>query len=162
MKTKIFYSALLFFSISFFVSCNSNTDKNKTNDGTASNPLTDKETASPTDSDKGIGKFTNVELTHPLDAKMITAGEGVYNLKCASCHKLSDEKLVGPGWKDVTKRRKPEWLMNFATNTEEMLEKDPTARNLYEVCLVKMPNQQLTDYDARSVLEYMRKNDGEN
>jgi len=109
---------------------------------------------------KGIGKFKNVELTHPLDEKMIASGKSVYDVKCGSCHKLSEEKLVGPGWKGVTDRRSPEWIMNFVTNTEEMLNKDAAAKNLYEICLVKMPNQNLADDDARHVLEFMRNNDG--
>ena len=101
-----------------------------------------------------------MQLTHPLDEKMIAEGQNVYNLKCSSCHKLTDEKLVGPGWKGVTDRRTPEWIMNFVTNTEEMLEKDTAAQNLLEVCLVKMPNQNLQEADARGILEFMRKNDG--
>jgi len=108
---------------------------------------------------KGIGKYQNVELTHPLDDKMIAAGKNVYEVKCASCHKLTDEKLVGPGWKGVTDRRTPEWIMNFVTNTEEMIQKDTAAKNMLEVCLVKMPNQSLNEADARATLEYMRKND---
>ena len=91
---------------------------------------------------------------------MIAEGTKVYDVKCASCHKLTDEKLVGPGWKEVTDRRTPEWIMNFVTNTEEMIEKDTAAKNLLEVCLVQMPNQNLSEQDARSVLEFMRKNDG--
>jgi len=50
--------------------------------------------------------------------------------------------------------------MNFVTNTDEMLNKDPKAQALLEICLVRMPNQNLTDNDARQLLEYMRKNDG--
>lgn len=109
---------------------------------------------------KGIGTHQNVELTHPLDEKMIAAGQNVYNVKCSSCHKTTDEKLVGPGWKGVTDRRTPEWIMNFVTNTDEMIEKDTAAQHLLEICLVKMPNQNLAEADARSVLEFMRKNDG--
>jgi hypothetical protein len=109
---------------------------------------------------KGIGKYQNVELTHPLDEKMVATGINVYEVKCASCHKISDEKLVGPGWKGVTDRRTPEWIMNFVTNTEEMIQKDTAAKNMLEVCLVKMPNQSLTEADARATLEYMRKIDG--
>lgn len=111
---------------------------------------------------KGIGKFTNVELTHPLDAKMIKEGESVYDVKCSSCHKLTDEKLVGPGWKGVTDRRQPEWVMNFVTNVDEMLDKDAEAKAMMEVCMVRMPNQNLTDAEARNILEFMRKNDGKN
>ena len=114
------------------------------------------------DETKGLGKFTNVELTHPLDEKMVKQGETVYDVKCASCHKLSDEKLVGPGWKGVTDRRTPEWIMNFVTNTEEMLDKDAEAQAMLEICMVRMPNQNLSDEDARAVLEFMRKNDGKN
>ncbi len=91
---------------------------------------------------------------------MVAEGKNVYDVKCASCHKLGDEKLVGPGWKGVTDRRTPEWIMNFVTNTEEMIAKDTAAQNMLEVCLVKMPNQSLAEPEARGVLEYMRKNDG--
>ena len=111
---------------------------------------------------KGIGKFKNVELTHPLDEKMVAQGKNIYEVKCASCHKLTDERVVGPGWKGVTDRRTPEWIMNFSTNVDEMLEKDTAAQNMLEQCLVRMPNQNLSDDDARSVLEFMRQNDGKN
>jgi hypothetical protein len=42
-----------------------------------------------------------------------------------------------------------------------MLEKDPEAQKLLEQCLVRMPNQNISKDEARSVLEYMRSNDGE-
>ena len=91
---------------------------------------------------------------------MAELGNKVYEVKSSSCHKLTDEKLVGPGWKDVTQRRSAEWVMNFVTNTEEMLDKDANAQAMLELCLVRMPNQSLTDDDARHVYEFMRKNDG--
>ncbi len=111
---------------------------------------------------KGVGKFTTVELTHPLDGKMVERGTTTFDVKCSSCHKLTDEKLVGPGWKGVTDRRQPEWIMNFATNTDEMLDKDAAVKALIEVCMVRMPNQHLSDAEARDILEFMRKNDGKN
>ena len=40
----------------------------------------------------------DVEITHPLNAQWVTGGKGIYEMKCQSCHKLTDEKLVGPGW----------------------------------------------------------------
>jgi mono/diheme cytochrome c family protein len=112
------------------------------------------------DSTVGVGKFTHVEMSTKLDEALASGGEVMYGAKCAACHKLSDEKLVGPGWKGVTLRQKPEWIMNFITNTEEMLNKDPNAKELLQVCLVRMPNQMLSDDQARQVLEFMRKNDG--
>ena len=50
--------------------------------------------------------------------------------------------------------------MNFVTNTDEMLNKDEAAKGLLEVCLVRMPNQSLSDDDARNILEFQRNNDG--
>ncbi|HEY3386356.1 MAG TPA: c-type cytochrome, partial [Saprospiraceae bacterium] len=95
-----------------------------------------------------------------LDPAMAEEGSKIQSVKCASCHKLSDEKLVGPGWKGVTQRRKPEWIMNFITNPDPMIDKDPAVQAQLELCLVRMPNQNLTDTEARAVLEFMRKNDG--
>lgn len=112
------------------------------------------------DTAKGAGRFTKVDIPASLDVKLADAGKKVYDLKCSACHKLTDEKLVGPGWKGVTGRHTPEWIMNFTTNPDEMLQKDPKAQAMLEICLVKMPNQNLTDEEARNVYEFMRKNDG--
>ena len=112
------------------------------------------------DPNRGEGKFTHVDVGTKLDVAMAGSGEKIYGVKCAGCHKLTDEKLVGPGWKGVTTRHKPEWIMNFVTNTDEMITKDPKAQAMLEICLVRMPNQNLTDTDARDLLEFMRKNDG--
>ena len=106
-------------------------------------------------------KESDVTLSTPLDNAMVTGGKGTYELKCQSCHRLTEEKLVGPGWKGVTKRRQPVWIMNMITNVEMMLEKDPEAQKLLEQCMVRMPNQNLTQDQARQVVEYMRSNDGE-
>jgi len=116
--------------------------------------------AAPSVSDKGIGKFQNVTIDPKLNEPMATKGQAVYDVKCGACHKLTDERLVGPGWTGVTSRHTPEWIMNFVTNVDEMLNKDPKAQAQLEVCLVRMPNQNLTDEDARAVYEFMRKNDG--
>lgn len=119
-------------------------------------------TADPSSYDpkRGEGKFTTVELGAALDQAMATKGEEVSGVKCTSCHKTTDEKLVGPGWKGVTERRKPEWIMNFITNPDPMIDKDPEVQAQLEICLVRMPNQGLVDDEARSILEFMRKNDG--
>ena len=109
---------------------------------------------------KGIGRFKNVKLTSPLDEKMVAKGQAVYQTKCFACHKLTTELLVGPGWSGVTDRRTPEWIMNWITNTKVMLNKDLAAQADMVVCLIRMPNQDLTDEQARDALEFMRKNDG--
>ncbi|MCY7355985.1 MAG: cytochrome c, partial [Rudanella sp.] len=72
-------------------------------------------------------EIKEVELTTPLDQGMAKAGLGIYDVKCGSCHKLDESRIVGPGWKGVTQRRKPGWIMNMITNVDMMLEKDPEA-----------------------------------
>ncbi|NQX40670.1 Cytochrome c [Pedobacter steynii] len=112
------------------------------------------------DPNRGEGKFTEVKLEEKLDHVMADRGKQVADLKCTSCHKLTDEKLVGPGWAGVTSRHKAEWIMNFMTNTDVMIDKDPKVQAMLEICMVRMPNQSLTDENARDILEYLRKNDG--
>lgn len=112
------------------------------------------------DPNRGEGKFTKVDIGATLDVTKAGEGEKVFSVKCSSCHKLTDEKLVGPGWKGVTSRHEAPWIMNFITNTDAMLNKDPKAQAMLEICLVRMPNQNLGDEDARNLYEFMRKNDG--
>lgn len=112
------------------------------------------------DPERGEGKFKEVQVGATLDVPMATNGEKVFGVKCSSCHKLTSEKLVGPGWLGVTERHTAPWIMNFTTNTDAMLDKDPKAQAQLEICLVRMPNQNLSDEDARALYEFMRKNDG--
>ena len=105
-------------------------------------------------------KAGEVVLTTPLNQAWVVNGKGLYDMKCQGCHKLTDERIVGPGWKGVTQRREPHWIMNMITNVDMMLEKDPEAQKLLEQCLVRMPNQNLSKDESRQVLEFMRSNDG--
>jgi cytochrome c551/c552 len=139
----------------FWVGCVENTGKvpeGNTKETTEGNPSYDPH--------RGEGKFTKVEVGPGVNAEMAETGSKVYNIKCSGCHKLTEEKLVGPGWKGVTTRHSAEWIMNFITNTDEMLNKDPKAQAQLEICLVRMPNQNLSDEEARALYEFQRKNDG--
>jgi len=155
MKKLILISGIA----AFLVACSGGTEKTETADNTNAASDLMKDDAAKADA-RGVGKFTDVKVDPKLDEKMATDGKGIYDLKCSACHRLTNEKLVGPGWMGVTSRRKAEWIMNFATNTDEMLNKDAEAQAMLEVCMVRMPNQNLSDDDARKVYEFMRKNDG--
>jgi pyruvate-formate lyase-activating enzyme len=50
--------------------------------------------------------------------------------------------------------------MNMITNVDTMLETDEEAQKLLELCLVRMPNQNVSEPEAREILEFMRSNDG--
>jgi len=147
-----------------FAQCGSNTKK-ETNapapDSIVSKVKTDTVVIFVGMSGKGVGRFKNVALIHPPVEAMATKGKTIFQSKCASCHKLTAEMLVGPGWAGVTDRRTPEWIMNWITNTKVMLDKDLAAKTDLVLCLIRMPNQELNDNQARNVLEFMRQNDGD-
>ncbi len=113
----------------------------------------------PAASPSGIGEIKSVDLGTGIDAKLAEAGLAIVDMKCTACHQLNDKRLVGPGFQGVTNRRRPEWIMNMITNVDVMLDQDPTAQKLLEECLTRMPNQNITQADARGVLEYLRQND---
>lgn len=155
MKRNLILSSALLSAAFFIVSCNEGV-KNEPK------PIDVQELTKDQPETHGVEmKETDLVLSSPLDKAMVDAGKATYGLKCQSCHKLTEEKLVGPGWKDVTKRRKPIWIMNMITNVDMMLEKDPEAQKLLELCLVRMPNQNISQEEARKVIEFMRSNDGE-
>lgn len=110
---------------------------------------------------QGVPVTSSVTLNDPLDEDMIENGKAIYQLKCAACHKLSDKRVVGPGWEGLTKKREPEWIINMITNVDMMLEQDPIAQKLLEECLTRMPNQNVSKEDARDILEFMYQNDKE-
>lgn len=164
MKKQII-SVLSIAAVLFFAaSCGGDDKKTTTTETTTSETPTTNTTAPDAasyDPKRGEGKFdeTNVKVG-ALDAAMATKGKAIAETKCFSCHKTSDEKLVGPGWKGVTERRTPHWIMNFITNPDPMIDKDPAVQAQLELCLVRMPNQNLAEQEARELVEYMRQNDG--
>lgn len=106
-------------------------------------------------------EIKDVALTNPLNKEWVAEGKSIYDTKCSACHRLTSERLVGPGWAGVTQKRKPVWIMNMITNVDIMLETDAEAQKMLEECLVRMPNQNVSQEDARNILEFMRHNDGE-
>lgn len=109
-------------------------------------------------SDKGIGPISKVTLS-ALDESLANTGKSVFENKCTACHKI-DARHVGPALAGITKRRKPEWIMNMILNPTEMTQKDPVAKELLATYMSPMTNQNLTQDEARSILEFFRLNDG--
>ena len=105
---------------------------------------------------KGIGPITSLELPVEIDQKMVTHGADVFKKMCTACHR-PDKKFIGPAPTGILERRTPEWVMNMILNPEEMTQKDPLARALLiEFNGSPMANQNLSEEDARAVLEYFR------
>ncbi len=104
--------------------------------------------------DKGVGPVTSLTLGD-IDDGMVAKGEEVYKAKCTACHKIS-KRFVGPGLKGVTERRTPEWIMNMILNPEVMVVENEAAKQLLIEYSAPMANQNLTEEEARAILEYLR------
>ncbi len=162
MKKSTFTIAILLVSLYFISSCGGgNSESKKTDEASKEAPKS--MIADPTtyDPKRGEGKYDETNVTiGSLDVTLADKGKAIASTKCFSCHKITDEKLVGPGWKGVTDRRTPHWIMNFITNPDPMIDKDPEVQAQLELCLVRMPNQNLAEQEARDIVEFMRQNDG--
>jgi cytochrome c2 len=136
------------------ISCGGNAPESNatSSDSTPTQPMV-------ADDGKGVGEIKHVTLNNPLDAEMVERGSAIYDMKCSACHKLTAQRVVGPGFAGVTTRREPEWIMNMITNTDAMLEKDPAAQALLEECLTRMPNQNVKEAEARDILEFFYSNE---
>lgn len=104
--------------------------------------------------DKGVGPITSITLGE-IDQKMADEGKAIFTLKCTACHKIS-KRLVGPALVGITTRRSPEWIMNMILNPEKMVAENAIAKALLAEYVAPMANQNLTEAEARRVLEYFR------
>lgn len=112
-------------------------------------------------SNKGIGPIKSVNLDAEIDKALAVKGETVFKNMCTACHKI-DKKFIGPAIVGITERRSPEWIMNMILNPQEMIAKDPIAKQLLiEANMAIMADQNLTEEEARSILEYFRSLDAE-
>lgn len=99
----------------------SNTEESKTSSKLASETIDL--------SNNGIGPITTITLDK-IDDALVKEGEVIHETMCAACHR-TDKKFIGPPFKDILKRRTPEWVMNMTLNPVEMVKKDPLAKALF-------------------------------
>ena len=105
---------------------------------------------------KGVGPIKSMTLNSEVDSGLATKGAAIFKKMCTACHRVG-KKYIGPDPSGITKRRSPEWIMNMILNPEEMISKDPLAKKLLvEFNSAPMANQNLTEDEARAVLEYFR------
>jgi cytochrome c len=142
-------------AIIFMSSCGGGSSEDTTETEAPKSMLAEETPADPM-ANKGIGPISSVTLAAEPDAEMALLGKDVYDKMCTACHK-PDKSFIGPAPKGILERRSPEWIMNMILNPEEMIMKDPIAKKLLmEFNGAPMANQNLTEEQARQVLEYFR------
>lgn len=103
---------------------------------------------------KGVGPISSIELGE-IDNALADSGKELYKTNCTACHKFG-KRYIGPALKGVTTRRSPEWIMNMILNPDGMVVEDPIAMALLAEYNAPMSNQQLSEEDARAILEFFR------
>ncbi|MEQ9468043.1 MAG: c-type cytochrome [Ekhidna sp.] len=105
---------------------------------------------------KGVGRIKNVTLSETIDQEMVERGLALFNTNCSACHKI-DKRFIGPSPKGIMSRRSPEWIMNMILDPQLMVEQDRCAKDLLvEFNGAAMANQNMTEEQARDILEYFR------
>ena len=151
-----FYGLLVLLLVSASACGGSDTDTNNAQ----SSPAAQEAGLSQAELENGIGPIKNIELDATIDAALAAQGETIFTTKCAACHKM-DQRYVGPQLGQVLSQRKPEFVMNMMFNPDEMVQKHPEVKAMLAQFMTPMPNQNLTEDDARAVLEYLRDNQTE-
>ncbi|MGB0885834.1 MAG: c-type cytochrome [Chitinophagales bacterium] len=105
----------------------------------------------------GVGPVTELIFDEEIDEEMAANGKELYKSKgCIACHHAT-MKVIGPAQKGVFDRRNPAWVMNMIINPEKMLAEDPDAIALLEEYNgVVMTNQEVSEEEARAMVEYFR------
>lgn len=128
-----------------------------------SNPSTNKREGSPAENKfyagKGTGPINNIVLPDAIDNSKAEEGKKLFEQKCVTCHEWSDIRRIGPGLEGVTKRRTPEWIMNQMLNPSGMTKTDSLAKELLLIYQTQMTDMDLSESDARNILEYFRRLD---
>lgn len=150
---KLFLSTISLLLL-LLISCGKEKTSNEAADKAETKTEQPAETSDPM-KDKGIGPVTSITLPDEIDQAMVTKGSEIFAQKCSACHK-PDKRFVGPAPKGILERRTPEWIMNMILNPEEMVQKNEAAKALLAEYLSPMANQNLTEEEARAVLEYFR------
>jgi mono/diheme cytochrome c family protein len=143
---------ILVFFIATFVSCKGEKEGNSEST----------ETGKETTSEQAEIEEVEIESVSPINHELAEKGEEAFKNKgCTACHTIGKGKLTGPDLAGVTQRRKLEWIENQILHPEEMLEKDPIAKELLATYLIRMPNQGVTPEAAKAIIMYLRVNDSE-
>jgi mono/diheme cytochrome c family protein len=97
----------------------------------------------------------------PVDKEKAEQGEKLFQTKgCSACHAFG-KKVTGPDLAGVTQRRTAIWMENQILHPEVMTKQDPIAHDLFAKYSLQMPNQKLTEDEARAVIEYFKHKDKE-
>lgn len=85
-------------------------------------------------------------------------GAALFKSQCAQCHSTGDNKVIGPGLKDVHTRRPEAWLLSWTKNSQAVIKSgDAYAVKLYnEYNQTAMPSFSLSDDEIKAIFAYVK------
>lgn len=86
----------------------------------------------------------------------VDAGGTLYKNNCAMCHAIN-EKVVGPALRDISKKHKMPWLINWIRNSSKMVQAgDEYAVKIFnEYDKQQMPSFAFSDEEITSIVKYI-------
>ena len=156
-NSKFIYSLLFFLIAGFMIACGGGESaSNVKHEAAKPKPKSMLKKKVDPMKDIGIGPIKELTLPADIDQAMADKGKTIYKEKCTACHKPT-KKFIGPAPKGIFERRNPAWVMNMILNPDEMVKKNDIAKELLkEANGSPMANQNLTEEEARAVVEYFR------
>jgi mono/diheme cytochrome c family protein len=104
----------------------------------------------------GIGPITErIEIADEINPELAEQGQSIFAMKCEACHNM-EGRMVGPALGDVLDRRSPEFVMNFILNPSGMAREHPVGQELLQEYMTPMPFQNVSESEARAIVEYLR------
>jgi mono/diheme cytochrome c family protein len=97
----------------------------------------------------------------PIDESKVERGKSLFASKgCSACHGLG-RRVSCPDLAGVSHRRTAVWMENQILHPDVMTKQDPISHQLFAQYSLQMPNQGLTQDEARAVIEYFKHYDHE-
>lgn len=97
------------------------------------------------------------QAAQDVNQEMVDKGRALFQQNCKTCHSVHSV-VVGPALKDVHKRRRLDWIINFVHNPQKVIDAgDPVAVDLfkqYKTVMTAFPT--LADEEIASIVEFIK------
>jgi mono/diheme cytochrome c family protein len=94
-----------------------------------------------------------------IDEALAEQGEKLFKDKgCSACHTFG-QKLTGPDLAGVSERRTARWIETQILDPQRMVKEDPVAKQLFATHMLQMPDQGLTEAEAKALVEFFKDKD---
>lgn len=85
-------------------------------------------------------------------------GERIFKATCAACHKIRNQRFVGPGLANIHEKRTKEWFIKFVKSSQTLIKSgDADAVKVFEENnQLIMPDHAISDADLNNLYEYIK------